>query len=343
MIVLHGPPTTAPTGLGLTLKGLAQGLKRLGVEVVTFDPDPEGPAQQIDGTWSLEAYHIVVNQPMLHDPGTPWHAFMPFFELPPRPDEKPKLKLGGKRRILCANSDIQRWCQDLNPNADWPTALPLAQLGADPTPFDVSRVPGSIVTVGKAEPRKGTRLLLRALKQLDRQAYLAITHPLHTQTEIERLQEYADEGGHTLLPFSPSHEDILALLASCHVAVFPACAEGWNLGLTEALAQGCVVVASDIPAHRHQRDILVEGWGQERVDAQLILVRTKTMPMTHHQRWYPALAYPRVTWRECALDDLSAAISEALERPTPTPRPDFPLSWQAAAQRLCDVLEYPLA
>ncbi len=42
----------------------------------------------------------------------------------------------------------------------------------------------------------------------------------------------------------------LALLASADVAVFPSRAEGFGLALLEAMAAGCVVLASDIPPHR---------------------------------------------------------------------------------------------
>ena len=42
----------------------------------------------------------------------------------------------------------------------------------------------------------------------------------------------------------------LTLLASADVAVFPSRAEGFGLALLEAMASGCVLLASDIPPHR---------------------------------------------------------------------------------------------
>jgi hypothetical protein len=172
-------------------------------------------------------------------------------------------------------------------------------------------------------------------------AYLAITHPLHQQLEIERLQEHADTGGHVLLPFSPSHEDIQRLLAGCHVAVFASCAEGWNLGLTEALAQGCVVVASDIAAHRRHRELLVEALGEAETNLRMVMVPTKRVPMTHHQRWYPPMAYPNVSWDECSAEDLAAGIRQALGLPPYLPpwKDRFPLTWERAAERLVTVLQ----
>jgi glycosyltransferase involved in cell wall biosynthesis len=206
---------------------------------------------------------------------------------------------------------------ELNPDIN-PAWFPLVTLGADPISFELERRAGTVVTVGKAEPRKGIRILLQALKELELSAYLAVTSPLHTQPELERIQDYADAGGHYLLNFHSVHEEILALLSSCHVAVFPACAEGWGLAVTEALAQGCVVVASDI-----------------------ILVPTQMIPMTPHQRWYPSVLYPGVQWLEVTPDDLKTAITEALTRPFPREwKPgEFPLTWKRAAERLSNAIE----
>ena len=231
------------------------------------------------------------------------------------------------------------WVTSLNPDVR-PEQIRLVQLGANPQDFDVSRVKGTVVTVGKSEPRKGTKILLQALDHLKQSAYLAITSPLHTQLEVERLQEYADAGDHILTPFSPTHEDIMALLQSCHVAVFPACAEGWNLGLTEALAQGCVVVASDISAHRYQYKILCDGVGKDEADRRMVLVPTKQVPMTYHQRWYPPQLYPKVQWNEPSSQDVADAIQQALSMPVPRDweTNEFPLSWTSAAECLNSVL-----
>lgn len=340
MIILHST-AAGPTGLGYTLQGLLKGLNDLEIPATHWQADPAVQIRQMDPTWSIAGYHVVIDQPMQVETMAPWFAFMPFFELPPREDERPKLKVWGKKRILCANPQIHEWAFELNRGAH-ADQFPLVTLGADPIDFDVERVPYSVVTVGKAEPRKGTRILLRALQRLGAEAYLAITSPLHTQVEVERLQDYADAGGHTLIPFSPVHEDVLSLLQSCHVAVFPSCAEGWNLGLTEALAQGCVVVASDIPAHRWQHQILTEELGAAEVARRWVWARTTEVPMTHHQRWYPSHIYHNVLWSECSVEDLAAAIQEAQALPIPRPWGsfEFPLTWRKAAERLCSAISY---
>lgn len=348
-LILHGPPL-GPTGIGYARGYLAEALHALGHVVTCWTPQEslQGPGGRIlpviDPSWRQEGVHVCIDQPMTFDPASPWSAFMPFFELPPRADERPKLQVVGKRKILCCHEDIQRWaleCNSYRPDISSELHFPLVQLGADPLEGQPpERKPGSLVTVGKAEPRKGTRILLKALKALGiTGAYLAITHPLHQQVELERLQEHADDGGHVLIPFSPSHEDVQRLLAASHVAVFASCAEGWNLGLTEALAQGCVVVVSDIAAHRRHRDLLIQELAEEEVNARMVLVPTKRVSMTHHQRWYPALAYPNVKWDECSAEDLALGIQKARSMPIPPPwQGRFPMTWRRAAERLVEIL-----
>jgi hypothetical protein len=149
-----------------------------------------------------------------------------------------------------------------------------------------------------------------------------------------------------LLPCHPEKTEVDRLFAACPVAVFPACAEGWNLGLTEALAQGCVVVASDIPAHRYQYQILASEIGIEEADLRMVLVPTKRLPMKGHQRWYPSHMYPGVLWDECCPMDLAEALERALAMNRPDPLPtEHPLSWKAAAAVLLKQIQrvYPAA
>lgn len=344
-LIIHGPPLN-PTGLGYTRGYLGEALNALGEDVYLPNIEPirgeDGRLHAgMDPSWGESGCHIVIDQPMSVDTSLPWHYFMPFFELPPRPDEVGALRAGTIRRILCCNPDIKKWVAEINDGLeDLDFCLPMAQLGAQVLPEEQrpERQLRTVVTVGKAEPRKGTRYLFRALDRIGyKGAFMAITHPLHQQIEIDRLQDLTDQGSHVLVPFTPNHTDVQRLLASCHVAVFPACAEGWNLGLTEALAQGCIVVASDIAAHRWQRDLMVQEIGEEETARRFLLIPTSRVPMTHHQRWYPPAAYPNVMWDEVTIDDLAEGIGKALAMPIPPMWSDelpFPLSWTHAAQSL---------
>lgn len=333
MIVIHGP-STSPTGIGYSISYMAKAIYDLGYQVAC------GPAEDL---WAQPGYHLVMNQPMELDPNMPWHGFMPAFEFPPRKDEWPKLKLKGpKSRLFAMNPFIAQELQRYNhPHQD---QVRLVQLGApEGRVAMLPRQTNTICTVGKAEPRKGTAALLDALNTVctmvptnEPQIFLGIAHPLHQPEELERIREYCDRGGYQLLPFVEHHDQVRALFDTCHVAVFPSCAEGWNMGLTEAVAQGCVVVASDIPAHRYQHGKLAEALGLEEADRRLRLVPTHEAPMRGHPRWYPQHLYPNVRWHECKPEDLANAIHEALCSPMLEPLPvgQFPLSWERAAKVL---------
>jgi glycosyltransferase involved in cell wall biosynthesis len=342
VIIIHGP-WEGKTGLGYVIQGLYKGLVDLGIPCAASDaPD----------LWRAEGYHLVIDQPIQIDPHAPWHGAIPFFELPLRSDEWDRLKASAdmRRQIFCANPFIHDQVTQINLPENY-DSICMVQMGADPVETMTRERERAIITVGKAEPRKGTSILLKALQVLrdsntEFEAHLSITHPLHTQLEIERLQEYADQYQFSLLPFHPDKMHIDQLFAACPVAVFPSCAEGWNLGLTEALAQGCTVVASDIPAHRYQFNILVKGIGIEEAEQRMLLVPTKELPMKGHQRWYPAHLYPGVTWQECCPMDLAETLDRALNMTRPDPLPlEHPLSWKAAAEVLLSHIErvYPAA
>ncbi len=335
-IVLHGP--VGPTGIGYSVHGLYRGL-RAADHAAVLSPSKtaivEGrPVPTVDAGWSLEGYHLVIDQPMALNMALPWNGFMPLFELPLRSDEIPKLKISMKRYIYCLNPFIYEAVQAVNPPEVW-SQIKYVQLGADVTRVaSSSRIRGSVCTVGKAEPRKGTWLLLDALEQLGITGNLAIMHPLHDQQEQERIFKHASK--HNVLPFSPNQEAVFALLDVSHIAVFPSCAEGWNLALTEALAHGCFVIASDIEAHRYQYDILKAAVGEEEAKSRMKLLPVTKKPIRPHARWYPLAVYAGQTWQECELEDICTAIEEArtCEFPRPWKDGEFPLSWENAGRRL---------
>ena len=134
----------------------------------------------------------------------------------------------------------------------------------------------------------------------------------------------------------------MAYLQSLHVAVFPSNAEGWNLGLTEALAQGCIVVASDIHAHRRQRDLLEEAVGEAEAHYRLRLVPTHKSLIVGHDRWYPGIHYVGKNWLECDGLEFADTVFGALQNDPPAPWTDdhpFPLTWQKAGERLIEVVD----
>jgi glycosyltransferase involved in cell wall biosynthesis len=333
MFIVHGPAGST-TGLGYTTEYFAHGIDQLGIAVATAaDSAPEW--------WRAEGYHLVINQPMMLKQDVPWHGFVPFFEFTPRPDEVPKLTLTWpKRTMFCSNPWMKETVRDLQPDNTLRNRVFDFQLGATVERFShKERQPGTVVHVGKAEPRKGTGILLEALKSMGRTATLGITHPLHMEWDHEQITRGLRGVDHTLVPFSQSHEEVRALFDVSHIAVFPSTAEGWNMGLTEAVAAGCIVVASDISAHRYQYELLKQSLGDE-VDARLMLVPTSEVPMEFHPRWYPMHHYAGQKWMAPSVEDLADTIEKALDKQFPgTPDPTtFPLSWERAAHRFIETV-----
>lgn len=329
MFTVHGP-VGSTTGLGYTTEYFVHAIQQLGV-AVTAAADTSGEG------WMAPGYHLVINQPMMLKEAVPWHGFVPFFEFTPRPDEIAKLTLTWpKRTLFCSNPWMKETVRDLQPDDTLKSRVFDFQLGATVERFShKGRERESIVHVGKAEPRKGTGILMEALQRIGRCATLAITHPLHNEYDQRRILDGLSGMDHTLVPFSQSHEEVRALFDVSHVAVFPSTAEGWNMGLTEALAAGCIVVASDISAHRYQYELLKQGVGEAEADARMILVPTKEAPMEFHPRWYPMHFYAGQKWMAPDVEDLADAIGRALEM-EPLHPPDsstFPLTWEKAARR----------
>nr|NIN69662.1 glycosyltransferase [Anaerolineae bacterium]NIN99703.1 glycosyltransferase [Anaerolineae bacterium]NIQ82555.1 glycosyltransferase [Anaerolineae bacterium] len=248
-----------------------------------------------------------------------------------------------KRKILCCNPEMYDWVYELQTPEfqEGNKNVGLMQLGAfSDRVSELPRVDNSIIVNGKYEPRKGIDIALEALRTLDMQATVQILHPLHTEDDAKAAVTASQ--GHNLIPFAQSHEDVQALYDVHHVAVFSSCAEGWNMGLTEALGQGCIVVASDISAHRYQYEIMCEYLGEEETDKRFILVPAYEQPMKYHPRWYPAHIYAGHTWLESSSEDIAEGILQALGMPFPEPWEEgqFPLSWEHAARRLLEEIAW---
>lgn len=337
MHVIHGP-FKGQTGLGYATQYLTWGLRKIGAEAELAEEQ---------AAWNIPGNHVVIDQPMQLHPKTelgkaPWDTFLPFFEFPPRPQDEiePLTLKWPSRKILCCNPQMLEWVRNLQ-SEEFQTEknVSLMQLGAfSDRVSDLPRKAGTAVVLGKYEARKGIDLALRALDEVGITATVSCLHPLHTKEEVNEILPYGNK--HDLVPFASTHEDVQALFDVHHVAIFASTAEGWNMGLTEALGQGCVVVASDIPAHRYQYELLCEGVGVDEANKRMVLVPTSERPMRFHERWYPAHLYVGKTWLEVEPSDLAEAIQHALSLPIPETwgEDEFPLSWENAARRLINAV-----
>lgn len=330
-IGLHGP--TGPTGIGYGLISLGNAINQLG-RPCTVSGQKSG--------WADPFYHVVIDQPAFLE-RCPWNAVVPTFELPLRSDEKKMLVLPSpKHRMFCLNSFIKEEVMKVNP--DMPEkCFPFVQQGSTSELFTgLKRRSRTIGIVGKYEPRKGYDQFFELLPHIKYEtAYALATSPLHNSQEIQSIQTACTSTGVELLPWEASQEGVLAFLSTIHVLVAPSAAEGWNINLSAGLAQGCIVVASDIHAHRRQYELLAKAIGEKEAAYRLRLVKTEPASIIGHDRWYPGVYYVGKKWQRCQTQELIQTVKDALKDDPPVvfTGKDFPLSWTNAAKRLIECVD----
>jgi glycosyltransferase involved in cell wall biosynthesis len=112
--------------------------------------------------------------------------------------------------------------------------------------------PGSTVllNVGRVSPQKGLIFAIRALPEILGRfpdAHVVSVGSLTDEAYVSALRSEAERLGvahrfHTLGP----RRDVPTLLRSCDLFIFPSLYEGMGIALVEAMAVGCVCVASDV-------------------------------------------------------------------------------------------------
>lgn len=123
----------------------------------------------------------------------------------------------------------------------------------------VERIPARLLFVGRLVAQKGVRHLIPALRGILRThpgTVLDIVGEGPERAVLERLVEA--EGVRESIRFHGAIENaaLPGWYAGAAVFVSPSLAEGFGLTLVEAMACGCAVVASDLPA---VRDIVSDG------------------------------------------------------------------------------------
>jgi phosphatidylinositol alpha-mannosyltransferase len=118
----------------------------------------------------------------------------------------------------------------------------------------MAKVPGRILFVGRAEPRKGLRVLLEAFTLLRRRvphATLVVAGATRRQMlETERSGLPVDLAGVEALGWVEDHEKV-ARLGEAEILCAPSlAAESFGIVLAEGMAAGVPVVASDLPGYR---------------------------------------------------------------------------------------------
>lgn len=130
--------------------------------------------------------------------------------------------------------------------------------GVTPAPDIAGRIGFKFVSVGKFEPRKGTRLLIRAFDEAfaddPRPVWLVMSahNPFDRGFDLGRELRALNLRRPDRLLFVPPVErhDVLAgLYTACDCFVLPTRAEGWGLPICEAMACGLPAVVTGYGGH----------------------------------------------------------------------------------------------
>ncbi|HEY6078819.1 MAG TPA: glycosyltransferase family 1 protein [Polyangiaceae bacterium] len=105
------------------------------------------------------------------------------------------------------------------------------------------------LVVGKNEPYKGHELAVRAFARAARpEEQLVLVQRNGAGQQLAALAERLGVASRLRFVPSVSAEDLVALLQSAHALLQPSLVEGFGIPALEAMACGCPVVGSDIPA-----------------------------------------------------------------------------------------------
>ena len=141
-----------------------------------------------------------------------------------------------------------------------PSGLPRAvivPLGIEMPVVSAEPGHGTFVCLGTIEPRKNHRMLLalwgrmwEARGQASPMLHIIGRRGWANEDVFRILDSHPMVGQSVIVHDSPRDLDVRKLIASATALLFPTFAEGFGLPLAEALALGCPVLASDLPALR---------------------------------------------------------------------------------------------
>ena len=160
------------------------------------------------------------------------------------------------------------------------------------------------LSVGPVEPRKNLDLLVRVWEQLI-EAGAVIPKLIWVgkfawscDKQLMRRFEYLQKQGHVELRSGVEDADLLDLIAGAIALLFPSKVEGWGLPLSEALAMGLPVIASDIPVFREVGQGIPELLELEKLESWKRMILSYTAVDSKHraQQMRHLENYQPVTW-----------------------------------------------
>lgn len=178
--------------------------------------------------------------------------------------------LAGRAAAITAPSDFLR--QKIL------AAAPNVQVQVIPNGLDVSRfkaVPKrqSILLCSRLFPFKGVQYFIEAVREmeLDWQVYVIGDGPY--LPELKRLAENSKTKIHFTGWLDKNSPEYIRLFSEASIFVFLSASESFGLVVAEAMASGCVVIASDISAHREvlaDTGVFVQANNIQNIQKQLL-------------------------------------------------------------------------
>jgi len=161
-------------------------------------------------------------------------------------------RFAGGRRVMLATGGAAELPHPPNPSLGWIFSASLRESELPQTSAaNKARVSGELrlVTVGRQEPYKGTGAVIGALPALLETYPRLSFHVVGDGSglgEFRRLAERAGVGDQVVFHGATRHDQVIELLQSSHVFVFPTAGEGFPKAVAEALACGTPVVTSPV-------------------------------------------------------------------------------------------------
>jgi glycosyltransferase involved in cell wall biosynthesis len=164
-----------------------------------------------------------------------------------------RMMLSRAARVVCdSNSELQSLHRDFGDGLNT-SVLSLSVASESAAPAErFPKPPGRLVvlTVGRLERYKQVDRAIGALKYLPPEYELVVVGRGSRQPELERRARVLGVADRVRMQGGVSDDDLRRWYATADVFVTMSLREAFGLTLAEALAAGCGIVASDIPAHR---------------------------------------------------------------------------------------------
>jgi glycosyltransferase involved in cell wall biosynthesis len=174
--------------------------------------------------------------------------------------------------IICNSEETKANILALNwlTNAKFLVA-PLGAFEIKDCNFEKSNSKLSLIAINTIEPRKGHDDILSAFNYLnlngvDVELNIVGKYGWNSQDIVEKIQDHPLLGTSLFWHKGISDEEISNLYKASNISIVASRAEGFGLTLEEGLANGCKVIARDIPVFRERQNsnlYFFEGAGEE--------------------------------------------------------------------------------